>query len=174
MGLRPGWEAKLMTRMMRRKALRCLMETGWHDVDAWDIEDDDDDMGNDDTMTNNKNSYFEYNTEYAVKSDFAAGVPLSGVWMSDGTGRIILKNGKSLEIKLVENTARKVNGLWYHQWNLVQQVCESDKKAGIVPCLFLQERTQENSDREETNYTVIRKDWRLIGCNGICDRFGNT
>ena len=40
MGLRPGWQNKLMTRMMRRKALRSLMDKDWHedmaDVNAYD------------------------------------------------------------------------------------------------------------------------------------------
>ena len=89
--------------------------------------------------------------------------------MSNGTGRIILKYGKSLEIKMVQNTGRKVNGLWYHQWNLVGGVVESDKKSAIVPCIFLQENITDEGENELSGYTLIRKDWKMIGQNGQCE-----
>jgi hypothetical protein len=93
--------------------------------------------------------------------------------MSNGTGRIVLKNGKSLEITMVQNTGRKVNGLWYHQWNLVDGVIDSDKTSVVVPCIFLQERTTEGEELQLSEYTLIRKDWKMIGQNGHYERFGN-
>jgi hypothetical protein len=93
--------------------------------------------------------------------------------MSNGTGRIVLKNGKSLEIKIVQNTGRKVNGLWYHQWNLVYGVVVCDKTSTVIPCIFLQEQTTDRAELEQSEYTVIRKDWKMMGHNGNFERFGN-
>jgi hypothetical protein len=174
MGLRPGWQYKLMRSMMKRKTLRSLMDTGWLENNT----DDDSDYNEGvkekfDTLSNSKTSYFEYKTEFAVQDDFENGVPLSGVWMSNGKGRIVLKNGKSLEINIVENTGRNVQGLWYHQWNLVDGVVDSDKTSGVVPCLFLQECTSDEEEDGINEYTLIRKDWKMIGENGEFERFGN-
>ena len=173
MGLRPGWQKKLMEGMMRRKALKLLMDTDWHDDIIEDNEDEDDCLEKADTLLTGKNSYYKYTTEYAVQHDFAMGVPLSGVWMSNGTRRIVLKNGKSLAIKMVQNTGRKVNGLWYHQWNLVSGVVECDKTSAVIPCIFLQEQTTDGGELELSEYTVIRKDWKMMGHNGNFERFGN-
>jgi hypothetical protein len=109
-----------------------------------------------------------------VQHDFALGVPLSGVWMGNGTGRILLKNGKSMVINRVENTGRNINGLWYHRWNLIGGLVDSDKNSTIVPCIFLQERSGEDEgELGRSGYTLIRKDWKMIGKNGQCERFGN-
>jgi hypothetical protein len=174
MGLRPGWQYKLMRSMMKRKTLRSLMDTGWLENDTDDNSDYNEAVKEKfDTLSNSKTSYFEYKTEFAVQNDFDNGVPLSGVWMSNGKGRIVLKNGKTLEINIVENTGRNVHGLWYHQWNLVDGVIDSDKTSGVVPCLFLQECTSDEDEDGINEYTLIRKDWKMIGENGEFERFGN-
>ena len=151
------------------------MDTGWHEENWWaeeyDEEDEEETQG--DTLSGNKNSYYEYKTAHAVKNDFAMGIPLSGVWMNNGTGLLVLENGKSVKIQLEKNTGRNINGQWYHQWNLVDGVCDSNKTTRVIPCLFLQERTEDISGKCENLYTVIRKDWNMIGENGRCERFGN-
>jgi hypothetical protein len=174
MGLRPGWQNKLMTRMMRRKALRSLMDNDWSEDMANKNACDDDYHEKEDKLPTSKNSYFEYRSEYAVRQDFALGRQLSGVWMSNGTGRIILKKGKSLEITRIQNTGRNLYGLCYHQWNLVAGVIDSDQTSAVVPCIFLPERKTSEEDLKQGGYTLIRKDWKMIGQNGNFERFGNS
>jgi hypothetical protein len=174
MGLRPGWQNKLMTRMMRRKALRSLMDNDWSEDMANKNACDDDYHEKEDKLPTSKNSYFEYRSEYAVRQDFALGRQLSGVWMSNGTGRIILKKKKSLEITRIQNTGRNLYGLCYHQWNLVAGVIDSDQTSAVVPCIFLPERKTSEEDLEQGGYTLIRKDWKMIGQNGNFERFGNS
>jgi hypothetical protein len=173
MGLRPGWQTILMTSMMKRKALRSLMNTNWHEYTRDENDYKDYCKRNEDTLSSCKASYFQYKTAFAVENDFALGIPLSGVWMKNGTGRIILKNGTSLEITMVQNSGRKVNGLWYHQWKLVNAVIDTNKTEPVIPCIFLQDRTANGDITNITEYTLIRKDWKMIDENGNFERFGN-
>ena len=69
MGLRPGWQNKLISRLKRRMALRSLMDTDWHENMSEENAYDDDCGQKCDTLSSNKNSYFEYSVGNMSISD---------------------------------------------------------------------------------------------------------
>ena len=176
MGLRPGWQKRLLLRLLCGKALASIMDAlGMDDVRGMQLEDDDDEEDDEDASADNKTIntkesgiYHRYKSIADLHGDIGARKPLSLVQLDGGEFRVVIgKLGSPDELVSVsfveEDGCTSHAGLHYRKWrvgHVVVGVLDSDtvrRSLLLLPYLLA---------KQEDVYAAVSTAWELMNVDG--------
>ena len=173
MGLRPGWQKRLLLRLLRAKALASIMDAlGMDDVchiaDDDDEEEEEEEAADDSTIRmDERGVYHRYKTMGDLYAAFAARHPVSLVQLNTGEFRGVV--GKLLgpdhlvDVTFMEEEAAIVHGgLHYWSWKVGIEVGDLNPDSVLRSVLLLPYLLEKN----EGVYATVSTAWEEMEADG--------
>ena len=177
-GLRPGWQKRLLLRLLRAKALASIMESLDIDdiVGGYEAQSDDDDEeeeeDNDEGLGDASGVYHAYKSMVRLYASIASRKPVSLVQLDSGAFRAVLQPDRQggarmlVEVLLDEELAPvEWGGLHYWRWRpglLAGELQPERIQRSVLLLPYLLKDVQRGADV----YAAVSTKWEELNANG--------